>query len=211
MLASIRGTVIQKSDFSVVIECNGFGVEALVSRRAADLCKTGEQTFLYTYLQISDAGIALYGFADETERRLFKLMILTKGVGGKVAVSVLQCLSPADIIAAVESNDPKMLTTVPGIGKKTAERLMLELRDRLEKWASSQNITGVADAQGVEDAGTVDNGENSKRNQEMAIQAMLDMGYNRKQAESLVKQVFRPELTLAQIISEALKATCGGK
>ena len=63
MLASIRGTVIQKSDFSVVIECNGFGVEALVSRRAADLCKTGEQTFLYTYLQISDAGIALYGFA----------------------------------------------------------------------------------------------------------------------------------------------------
>ena len=120
MLASIRGTVIQKSDFSVVIECNGFGVEALVSRRAADLCKTGEQAFLYTYLQISDAGIALYGFADETERRLFKLMILTKGVGGKVAVSVLQCLSPADIIAAVESNDPKMLTTVPGIGKKTA-------------------------------------------------------------------------------------------
>ena len=84
MLASIRGTVIQKSDFSVVIDCNGFGVEVLATRRAADLCKVDGQAFLYTYLQISDAGIALYGFADETERRLFKLMILTKGVGGKI-------------------------------------------------------------------------------------------------------------------------------
>ena len=177
MLASIRGTVIQKSDFSVVIECNGFGVEALVSRRAADLCKTGEQTFLYTYLQISDAGIALYGFADETERRLFKLMILTKGVGGKVAVSVLQCLSPADIIAAVESNDPKILTTVPGIGKKTAERICFELADRIHR-KGFVPLTGIAPESG-----------NVANNAGGVLDALESLGFDRVSSLRAYKQV----------------------
>ena len=176
MLASIRGTVIQKNDFSVVIDCNGFGVEVLATRRAADLCKVDGQAFLYTYLQISDAGIALYGFADESERRLFKLMILTKGVGGKVAVSVLQCLSPADIIAAVESNDPKMLTAVPGIGKKTAERICFELADRIHrKGFEPLPETGGASASGANNAGVLD--------------ALESLGFDRVSALRAYKQV----------------------
>ena len=176
MLASIRGTVIQKNGFSVVIDCNGFGVEVLASRRAADLCKVDGQAFLYTYLQISDAGIAIYGFADESERRLFKLMILTKGVGGKVAVSVLQCLSPADIIAAVESNDPKMLTAVPGIGKKTAERICFELADRIHRKGFAP-LTGVPSAGmgGANNAGVLD--------------ALESLGFDRVSALRAYKQV----------------------
>ena len=176
MLASIRGTVIQKNDFSVVIDCNGFGVEVLATRRAADLCKVDGQAFLYTYLQISDSGIALYGFADESERRLFKLMILTKGVGGKVAVSVLQCLSPADIIAAVESNDPKMLTAVPGIGKKTAERICFELADRIHrKGFEPLPATGGAGVSGANNAGVLD--------------ALESLGFDRVSALRAYKQV----------------------
>ncbi|MDY2647372.1 MAG: Holliday junction branch migration protein RuvA [Pyramidobacter porci] len=141
MLASIRGTVVEKSEFTVVVECNGFGVEVLLTRRAAERCELGAQVFLYTLLQIGDAGIALYGFADDTERRTFKLMILTKGVGGKAAISILQYLSPAEIVAAVEQNDIRLLTSVPGIGKKTAERICFELSDRIHKKSFIQ-LTG---------------------------------------------------------------------
>ncbi|MBP5212434.1 MAG: Holliday junction branch migration protein RuvA [Pyramidobacter sp.] len=177
MLASIRGTVIQKNGFSVVVDCNGFGVEVLATRRAADLCKVDGQAFLYTYLQVSDAGIALYGFADESERRLFKLMILTKGVGGKVAVSVLQCLSPADIITAVESNDPKMLTTVPGIGKKTAERICFELADRIHR-------KGFEPFSGVSASGT-----GSVKSAGGVLDALESLGFDRATALHAYKQV----------------------
>ena len=127
MLASIRGKVVERSEFTAVVECTGFGVEVLLTRRAAERCELGTQVFLYTLLQVGDAGIALYGFADDTERRTFKLMILTKGVGGKAAISILQYLSPA------EQNDIRLLTSVPGIGKKTAERICFELSDRIHK------------------------------------------------------------------------------
>ena len=133
MLASIRGKVIEKSEFTAVVDCNGFGVEVLLTRRAAERCELGAQVSLCTLRQISDAGVALYGFADDTERRTFKLMILTKGVGGKAAISILQCLSPAEIVTAVEQNDIKLLTSAPGIGKKTAERICFELSDRIHK------------------------------------------------------------------------------
>ena len=125
MLASIRGKVVERSEFTAVVECNGFGVEVLLTRRAAERCELGTQVFLYTLLQVGDAGIALYGFADDTERRTFKLMILTKGVGGKAAISILQYLSPAEIVAAVEQNDIRLLTSVPGI--------CFELSDRIHK------------------------------------------------------------------------------
>lgn len=178
MLASIRGTVIQKSDFSVVIDCNGFGVEVLATRRAADLCKVDGQAFLYTYLQISDAGIALYGFADETERRLFKLMILTKGVGGKMAAAVLQCLSPADIISAVERDDPKMLTTVPGIGKKTAERICFELADRIHR-KGFEPLAGVS----------ISTGTSAAKSAGGVLDALESLGFDRASALRAYKQV----------------------
>lgn len=133
MLASIRGTVIEKNDFNAVVDCNGFGLELLLSRRAADLCRVGGTVELRTHLQVSDAGIALYGFADDLERRTFRLILLTKGVGCKTAIAVLQVLTPAEIVSAVQQNDTALLTSVPGIGKKTAERICFELTDRIRK------------------------------------------------------------------------------
>lgn len=142
MLASIRGNVIEKNGFTAVVECGGFGVEVLLTRRAAELCQLGAQVFLYTLMQIGDAGVVLYGFAGDAERRIFKLIILTRGVGGKAALSILQCLSPAEIVAAVEENDISLLTSAPGIGKKTAERICFELSDRIHKKGFIQ-LTGA--------------------------------------------------------------------
>ena len=92
MLASIKGTVIEKSDFTAVVDCNGFGVELLLTRKAETMCRLNAPVTLYTHLQVSDAGLALYGFADDLERQMFRQMILIKGIGGKVAVALLQHL-----------------------------------------------------------------------------------------------------------------------
>ncbi|MGI6076073.1 MAG: Holliday junction branch migration protein RuvA [Pyramidobacter sp.] len=161
MLASIKGTVIEKSDFTAVVDCNGFGVELLLTRKAAELCRIDEPVMLYTHLQVSDSGLALFGFADDIERQMFRQMVLVKGIGGKVAVSLLQHLSPSEIVAAVEQNDAKLLTAVPGVGKKTAERICFELADRINKKGlnllvqslpSEGELSNLAGASGVLDA-----------------------------------------------------------
>ncbi len=177
MLASIRGTVIAKDGFTAVVECGGFGVEVLLTRRAERLCAEGAQVFLRTHLSVGDAGIALYGFADGTERRVFRLMLLTKGVGGKAAVSVLQYLSPAEIVAAVEANDAKALTAVPGIGKKTAERIVFELADRIHR-KGFEPLTGIP-ASGEGDAARGANG---------VLDALESLGFDRATALRAYRQ-----------------------
>jgi Holliday junction DNA helicase RuvA len=179
MLASIRGKVIEKSDFTAVIDCNGLGVELLLSRKAEALCRPEAGVFLYTYLQISDAGLSLFGFADTVERQMFKQMIQVKGIGGKAAISLLQYLSPEDIVSAVQQSDAKLLTSVPGIGKKTAERICFELADRIHKKRLDQLVKGIAAGDGGE-APAVSSG---------VLDALESLGFDRASALRAYKQV----------------------
>ncbi len=182
MLASIRGTVIKKDDFTAVIDCSGFGVEVLLTRRAAELCVPDADVFLYTHLQISDAGMALYGFADDVERRMFKMMILIKGIGCKVAVSILQYLSPAEIVAAVLESDSKLLTVTPGIGKRTADRICFELADSLHKSGFEDftgSGTGTSGTTKTVPSGAGESGETSRR---VVLDALESLGFERTAA-----------------------------
>ncbi len=179
MLASLRGTVLKKDDFTAVIECSGFGIEVLLTRNAADLCVGGAGVFLYTYLQTSDAGMALYGFADEPERRIFKMMMGIKGIGGKVAISMLQYLSPAEIVSAVLEGDAKLLTVTPGIGKRTADRICFELAGSLRKggfedFAISGTDTGTATK--TSSTGAAAGGDSSRR---VVLDALESLGFDR--------------------------------
>ncbi|EEX48470.1 Holliday junction branch migration protein RuvA [Jonquetella anthropi] len=140
MLASLRGTVILLEGSSAVVECGGLGFQVQLTRKAFGLCRVGESVFLQTYLQVSDAGMSLFGFADAAERQAFELLTTVKGVGGKLAMTVLQSLSAQETIAAVAAGDSKTLTAVPGIGKKTAERICFELSEKItgsSEWSSA--------------------------------------------------------------------------
>jgi Holliday junction DNA helicase RuvA len=121
------------TEMSVVLDVNGLGFELLCSRSALSLCSPGASARLTTYLQISEAGVALFGFADETERELFLKITAIKGIGGRTAMTLLSVLSVEDILRAVSLSDVNAFIRAPGVGRKTAERLCFELKNSLPK------------------------------------------------------------------------------
>jgi len=131
MIASIRGRVMVKMDDSVIIEVGGIGVEVITNRAALDQCREDEQIHLPTRLIVREDSLTLYGFSHESERDLFDVLIKIGGVGPKLAITILSTLSIDNLRNAISTERAELLTRVPGIGKKTAEKIMLELRDKL--------------------------------------------------------------------------------
>jgi len=143
MIRSLSGEVLSATDKSVILDVNGLGFEILCSRGALALCSPGEQARLTTYLQISEAGAFFFGFANETERELFLKITSIKGIGGRTAMALLSFLSVDEIIRAVSLADVNTFVRVPGIGKKTAERLCFELKSAIPKEFTSVTTAGA--------------------------------------------------------------------
>ena len=158
----------------------------------------GEQIKLYTYLAVKEDALDLYGFYDESERTMFKLLISVSGVGPKGAVSILSNLSPERFALAVASGDAKAIRA-PGIGPKTAERIVLELRDKVSKEQAASGITGVeipSPAVGVQ------------ANAAEAISALEVLGYARAEASNAVASL-DASLSVEELIKHGLKALAG--
>lgn len=133
MIASIEGILVARSGNRVVVEVGGVGFEISVPLRVAEsLGKEGERVRLHTYLHVREDTLALYGFPDESERRLFQTLIGVSGVGPKLALSVLAVTSAGELARIIHEEKTKTLVSIPGIGKKTAERIVLELKDKIE-------------------------------------------------------------------------------
>jgi Holliday junction DNA helicase RuvA len=130
------------TETSVILDVNGLGFEISCSRGAGALCSPGKTARLTTFLQISEAGAFLFGFANETERRLFLKITSIKGIGGRTAMAVLGVLSVDEIVRAVSMADVNTLMRAPGIGKKTAERLCFELKNAISKEFASAMTGG---------------------------------------------------------------------
>jgi Holliday junction DNA helicase RuvA len=186
MIGRIQGILVEKNFPQVIVSANGVGYEIDVPMSTFyPLPRTGEEVTLLTHLVVREDAHLLFGFLTAPERTAFRQLLKISGVGPKVALSVLSGLSVEDLSATVAAEDAGRLTKIPGIGKKTAERLVLELRDKLPK-AIPMVRTEAATARSD------------------VVNALLGLGYNEREASAAVKQL-PGDLQVADAIRQALK------
>jgi Holliday junction DNA helicase RuvA len=191
MIYSLNGTLTHIGTGYAVIECGGVGYKCQTTANTLrKLTKTGEKTLLYTYLSVRDNGIDLYGFADEKELACFKMLISVSGVGPKAALSILSETTPEKFALYVASGDSKALTKAQGIGTKTAQRIVLDLKDKVSK---EQIAVGFKDIP-VSASGNV----------EEAVNALMVLGYTRSEA-SMAAARQDAQLPVSEIVRLALR------
>ena len=188
MIAYIKGTVDYISDQTVVIENQGIGYVISASSATLSRLPRNETVQIYTYMQVKEDGMSLFGFLSQEELQLFRLLISVSGIGPKVGMAILGIMSPAQIMAAIVNQDAAAFSKVPGVGKKTAQRITLELQDKIK--ATNQ------------DEGTVTLASSEKQD---AIEALLSLGYGRSESMKAVLAVATEDMAADQIIRLALK------
>ncbi len=200
MLASIRGIVLDKSMESAVLEAGGVGFEVQVGTRTlASLPEVGKEARLYTYLHIREDAMVLFGFGSVEEKQMFLKLIAVSGVGPKVGMNILSSMTPQEIAVALVTGDARSIARVPGIGKKTAERLILELKERVD----DQLLTA-----GVHAAAPASDGGTPARE---AVDALMALGYSSTEASRAVAAVPAGLSAVEEIIVAALGALDRGK
>lgn len=195
MIGRIRGLLLEKRPPLVVIDVNGLGyeVEAPMST-FYELPALGETVTLFTHFAVKEDAHSLYGFSSERERSLFRSLIKVSGVGPRMALTVLSGIRAEDFIRCVEHQDVGTLTRLPGIGKKTAERLLMEMRDRIQDLLSAPVLRGAPAALAA--AGDP---------QSDAVSALIALGYKPAEASRLVQDLGEQAKTTEQIIRLALQ------
>jgi len=191
MISHIQGRLVEKSPTDVVIDCNGVGYLINISLHTFSNLPTGESVKLFTHLIVREDAHILYGFSSITEREIFKLLITVSGVGASTARTMLSSLSPDQVVEAIASNDLAVIQSAKGIGAKTAQRLVLDLKDKILK------IYGLA-------PNSVDT---SNTNKNEALSALETLGFARKQAEKICDSIVKdnPQASVETIIKLALK------
>ncbi len=181
MIAHLRGKLIYKQPGQAIIEAAGVGYDVTISVPTfTALPVAGAETSLHIYTQVSEDQIALFGFQDREEKRLFERLITVSGVGPKLAIKMLSGLSPERTVQAIRGQDHAQLTRIPGVGKKLAERLVVELKDKLDDFAvapAQPSVQGPA----VEDV----------------LSALVNLGYQRAAAEKAVENAIAKDKSLA--------------
>jgi len=189
MIATLSGTIKQKTEKSVTIEVAGVGYEVFSPLPLLERAKVGREAQLYTHLHVREDAMELYGFATQEELEFFKQLISVSGVGPKSALAILSLTSVADLKKAISHGDASLLTKVSGIGKKTAERLIVELKSKVDAL----------------DAGTATGGlENLGDNQ--AIDGLVGLGYSVREAREALQQVDKNITAVKDRIKAALKS-----
>lgn len=192
MIAFVRGNFVQKMPARVVVDVNGVGYDLQISLNTYSVIANKESGQLFTYLHITENAQTLFGFADLEEKELFLNLISVSGVGATTARMMLSGMKPEEITRAIVQGNTKQLESIKGIGKKSAERLIVELKDKLSKNSSIANVTSVANAIPGYDA----------------VNALVSLGIAKPAAEQAVKKALSltPALTdIEDLIKNALK------
>ncbi len=197
MIGYLRGKLVGLKPPELVIEVHGVGyeLEAPMST-CAELPSVGEEVLLLTHLAVREDAHNLYGFRTEDERSLFRSLLKVSGVGARVALAILSGISVAGFVQYIEDEDEARLTRVPGIGKKTAQRLIVEMRDRLKKGGFAAAVAG---SNAPAAAGLAAGSERE------AFDALLALGYKPAEAQRMLKQVADKTLGTAERVRQALR------
>lgn len=193
MISYIKGEIVEKKQNKVILECNGIGYEIFVSNLTLTTVNEGA-TSLFTHLQVRDDGFTLFGFASTEERDMFNLLISVSGIGAKGAISILSAMKISELMVAIAGGDVKNLSKIKGLGKKTAERLVVELKDKV-------NPMGL-------DFLTDENYENTLNSSAMdeAILVLTSLGLTKNESMQLVKLNASPEKTAEEIVADVLRS-----
>ena len=191
MITHLKGKLVEKSPTNVVIEVNGIGYWVNISLTTFSQIPDNENIKLYTHLQIKEDSHSLYGFYSKKEREIFRLLISVSGVGTSTARTMLSSLDPQQVVEAISSNNVSIVQSVKGIGSKTAQRLIIELRDKILKIYDLDE--------------TYVNSNNTTR--EEALSALEVLGINKKSSERLVDNIMKEnqDISVEEIIKETLK------
>ncbi|WP_320815452.1 Holliday junction branch migration protein RuvA [Flavobacterium sp.] len=192
MITHIQGRLVEKTPTGVVIDCNGLGYHINISLHTFSLLPEGESLKLFTFLQVKEDSHTLFGFVEKQERELFKLLISVSGIGANIARTMLSSLEPQQIIQAIASNDIATVQSIKGIGAKTAQRVILDLKDKVLKIYNLDEVSVIA----------------SNTNKEEALSALEVLGFTRKSVEKVIEKINRdsPNATVEDLIKQALKS-----
>lgn len=201
MIGFLRGELVSKQPPMLLLDVNGVGyqVEAPMSSFYV-LGEVGSQVKILTYMHVREDAILLYGFATEQERSLFEELIKVSGIGAKMAMAILSNQATDEFANNIFTENLVSLTKIPGVGKKTAERLVLEMRDRLKKWKFAAELTGVAATEVSPQPDLVGTAVESS-----AIEAMVSLGYKEDLAVKMVKAAYSDGISLENLIKAALQ------
>ncbi|MBQ5956947.1 MAG: Holliday junction branch migration protein RuvA [Clostridia bacterium] len=191
MYAFIRGRVAMIEPNVAVLDCSGVGYKLFCTRRLFNEANVGDEITLYTQMIVREDEISLYGFATEDERKVFEMLISVSGVGPKAGLAILSDMDASETATAIISGDVSQFTKISGIGKKTAERIVIDLKDKIDK--------GMAVTQ------TAGSGRKQRDAIDEAVDALVSLGYQKMQAINAVKSVSTLGDTAEELILLALK------
>ncbi len=191
MITHLRGKLVEKNPTYVIVECNGIGYYAHISLNTFSLIPDEEAIFLYTYLSVKEDSNTLFGFISKIEREIFKLLISVSGVGPSIARTMLSSMTTQEIQHAIASGDVPTIQSVKGIGTKTAQRVIIDLKDKIIK------------TYGIDDISV----SQSNTNKNEALSALDVLGFNAKQSERVVDKILKEssDLSVENLIKQALK------
>ncbi|UVM51803.1 Holliday junction branch migration protein RuvA [Pseudomonas sp. B21-015] len=201
MIGRLRGTLAEKQPPHLILDVNGLGYELEVPMTTLyRLPSVGEPLTLHTHLVVREDAQLLYGFFGKRERDFFRELIRLNGVGPKLALALMSSLEVDELIRCVQSQDTSALTKVPGVGKKTAERLLVELKDRFKAWETVPAMFALVPNQpGGPDAPPVATAEND------AVSALISLGYKPQEASKAISAIKEKGLSSEDMIRRALK------
>lgn len=189
MIAHLRGKLLAKRPNQAIVETGGVGYDVTISVPTfSDLPAPGAEVALHIHTHVREDALALFGFLRAEEKQLFEKLISVSGIGPKLAITILSGMPARDMVAAIRANDTARLTRIPGIGKKTAERMVLELRDKLDGFGAAPAVVAATPVE------------------EDVLSALVNLGYQRAAAERALSTVRRGEAGFDVMFREALSA-----